>query len=169
MRNEFRRHDEFTEFVYANVPDFPKKITRRDLIALADLFFGENNYYLHTISDALEKLKRDGAIFIPERGLYARPTDFRQMAHAFRRKARPVTRRSLLLAEEVKEERLRKQLRKVLSTQRQILGTSGKPKLGRPPKQSPPPAQQTRRIKDPVNRKDASSREEKGNKFVETS
>lgn len=135
MRNEFRRHDEFTEFVYANVPDFPKKITRRDLITLADLFFGENNYYLHTISDALEKLKRDGAIFIPERGLYARPTDFRQLAHSFRRRIKPVTRRSLLLAEEIKAERLRRQLRKALTTQKDILGTTGAPKRGRPIKE----------------------------------
>lgn len=132
MPERIKLNDEYTQFIYDSIPDFPKKVSRSDVLALSDLYFGENNYELHTLSDALERLKRDGVIFLPERGRYARPTDFRQLAHSFRRRVKPVTRRSLLLAEEIKAERLRRQLRKTLATQKEILGVTGKPKLGRP-------------------------------------
>ena len=132
MPERIKLNDEYTQFIYDSIPDFPKKVSRSELLALSDLYFGENNYELHTLSDALERLKRDGVIFLPERGRYARPTDFRQLAHSFRRRVKPVTRRSLLLAEEIKAERLRRQLRKTLATQKEILGVTGKPKLGRP-------------------------------------
>lgn len=132
MPEHIKFNNEYTQFIYDSIPDFPKKVSRSDVLALSDLYFGENNYELHTLSDALERLKRDGVIFLPERGRYARPTDFRQLAHSFRRRVKPVTRRSLLLAEEIKAERLRRQLRKTLATQKEILGVTGKPKLGRP-------------------------------------
>lgn len=132
MPERIKLNDEYTQFIYDSIPDFPKKVSRSDVLAMSDLYFGENNYELHTLSDALERLKRDGVIFLPERGRYARPTDFRQLACAFRRHARPLTRRSLLLAEEIKAERLRRQLRKTLALQKEILGVTGKPKLGRP-------------------------------------
>lgn len=136
MPEHIKLNNEYTQFMYDNIPDFPKKVSRSDLLALSDLYFGGNNYELHTLSDALERLKRDGVIFLPERGQYARPTDFRQLAHSFRRRVKPVTRRSLLLAEEIKAERLRRQLRKTLALQKEILGTATTPKLGRPVKES---------------------------------
>ena len=138
MPERIKLNDEYTQFIYDSIPDFPKKVGRSDLLALSDLYFGVNNYELHTLSDSLERLKRDGVIFLPERGQYARPTDFRQLAHSFRRRARPLTRRSLVLAEELKAERLRRQLRKSLAAQKDILGTAGTPKRGRPTKEQIP-------------------------------
>ncbi len=144
MPERIKLNNEYTQFMYDSIPDFPKKVSRSDLLALSDLYFGVNNYELHTLSDALERLKKDGVIFLPERGRYARPTDFRQLAHSFRRHVRPVTRRSLLLAEEIKAERLRRQLRKTLATQKDILGTAGTPKRGRPINARPPDTPATR-------------------------
>lgn len=123
----------FTQFVYSSIPEFPKSINRGDIFILADLYFGENNYYPHTVSDSLEKLKRDGVIFLPERGVYSRPTDVKQLAHSFRRRVRPLNKRKILFKEEVRIFKLRKELKKALRTQKEILGTADKPKKGRRP------------------------------------